>query len=156
MRNRISLTASLLTVFAFAAVLAGPAQAAPTVFEGTLAFSGADAGPVLAGETVCPEPGDLDGTFYKFIDLKADYTFFKVEGPTRLVTDPSGATQAGDYDIDMYVYDAECNAVGEGITSGPTEKFDTKKPARYAVVHYYVGVHPNLPFTLQVANERIK
>lgn len=151
----IGLSVAALTLLAGG--LAVPAQAAPTVFEDTLAFSApVDVAAEVLPELVCPEPGDLDGTFYKFIDLEGDYTHFKLEGPPRLFTDPSGQTQIGDYDLDIYVYDADCNQVGEGITSGATEKFDIKKPARYAVVHYYVGIHPDLPFTLQVDNERIK
>lgn len=156
MRVRAILTC-LIALAALAGGLAVPAQAAPTVFEGTLAFSGpADAGPTIAEELSCPEPGELDGTFYKFIDLRADFTFFKLEGPPRLFTDPAGGTGIGDYDLDLYVYDAKCNLIGEGVTTGPTEKVDTKKAARFLVVNYYVGPHPNLPFKLQAANERIK
>lgn len=156
MRSR----ALLASLFAFSVLSAGfalPAKAAPTVFEGTLAFSGpADAGPPVADELACPEAGPLDGTFYKLVDLKADFTVFKLEGPPRLFTDPAGGTGIGDYDLDLYLYDAKCNLLAEGVTSGPTEKVDTKKPVRFAIVNYYVGPHPNLPFKLQAANERIK
>ncbi|HUR50120.1 MAG TPA: hypothetical protein VMY88_11420 [Acidimicrobiales bacterium] len=156
MRSRIALAG----LFLFALVAGGlaiPAQAAPTVFEGTLLFSGpADAGPTITDELACPGPGDLDGTFYKFIDLKADYKVFKLEGPPRLFTDPAGGTGIGDYDLDLYIYDAKCNLIAESVTSGPTEKTETKKPARFVIVNYYVGPHPNLPFKLQAANERIK
>lgn len=156
MRFRVALT-GLLIFAALGAGLTTPAQAAPFVFEGTLAFSGPlDAGPPIEDELACPDPGALDGTFYKFIDLKADFTFFKLEGPPRLFTDPAGGTGIGDYDLDLYVYDAKCNLLTESVTSGPTEKTDTKKPARFVIVNYYVGPHPNLPFKFQAANERIK
>lgn len=148
---------SFVALGVLAAGMAVPAQAAPTVFEGTMAFSGPlDAGPVITDEMACPEPGPLDGTFYKFIDLKADFTFFKLEGPPRLFTDPAGGTGIGDYDLDLYLYDAKCSLLAEGVTSGPTEKVDTKKPVRYVVINYYVGPHPNLPYKLQADNERIK
>ena len=48
------------------------------------AFSGPlDAGPPVTDEIACPEAGPLDGTFYKFIDLKADFTFFKLGNEYR-------------------------------------------------------------------------
>ena len=151
----VGLSVGALAVLAVG--LAMPAQAAPRTFEGTLAFSApVDVASEVMPELTCPESGELDGTFYKFIDLEGGYKNFKLEGPPRLFTDPSGVTKTGDYDLDIYVYDDKCNQIGEGVTSGATEKFDLKKKARYAVVHYYVGIHPDLPFTLQVANGRIK
>ena len=149
----------LLFVAAVAAGLSSPAQAAPEKIEGTIAFS-APIGDAMDGshwdQIMCPDAGPADGSFYKFIDLKGDYTNLKLEGPARLVTDPSGTTGIGDYDLDIYVLDAKCKDLNHSNTSYPTEKFDGKKPARYVVVHYYIGPHPNLPFTLQAANERIK
>ena len=153
-------TTKLLSGLAAAGLLLSgfnmPAQAAPKKFEAKLAFPGGDGAPVIREKTACPAAGQGDGTFYKFFDLKGDFTYFKVEGPKRLVTDPSGTTKLGDYDIDMYVYDAKCKDMGAKNTEAGVESHNTKKPARYVVVHYYTGVHPNLPITLQVANEPIK
>jgi len=159
-RQRMRSTTKLLSGLAAAGLLLSgfnmPAQAAPKKFEAKLAFPGADGGLAIREKTACPAAGQGDGTFYKFFDLKGDFTHFKVEGPKRLVTDPSGTTKLGDYDIDMYVYDAKCKEMGAHNTEAGVEAHSTKKPARYVVVHYYTGVHANLPITLQVANEKIK
>lgn len=158
MRFRAFLTGTFVTV-ALAAGLVAPAQAAPAVFKGTLAFPAPITDGLSGeeyGEIVCPDAGPANGTFYAFVDLKADYKVIKMEGPTRLVTDPSGTTQSGDYDLDMFLFDAKCQPLDNPNTSSGTERFDGKKLARYVVVHYYVGIHPNLPFTVQAANERIK
>lgn len=160
MRIRAVLT-SLLVLACLAGGLAIPAQAAPAVFEGTLAaplttdtfgLGVTDWDPIVP----CPEAGDLDGTFYKFIDLKADFTYLKLEGPPVIFTEPSGAVGWSDYDLDMFQFDAKCNQLEDQNGSGATENWNAKKPARYVVVHYYMGIHPELPFKLQAANEKIK
>ena len=159
MRIRVVLT-SLLALVALAAGLTSPAQAAPEVFEETLLFPvqtdtfGLDItewDPIL-----CPDAGPADGSFYKFIDLKADFTYLKLEGPPVIFTDPTGAVGWSDYDLDMYQLDKDCKQLPHQNTSGPLERWDSKKPARYVVVHYYLGVHPNLPFKLSAANEKVK
>ena len=159
MRIRAILTC-LIALTALAGGLAVPTQAAPTVFEGallaplqtdTFGLDVTEWDPIL-----CPDAGPADGSFYKFIDLGADFTNLKLEGPTVIFTDPSGVTGWSDYDLDMYQLDAKCQQLEHSNTSGPFEKWSAKKPARYVVVHYYLGVHPNLPFKLQAANEAIK
>ncbi|HUR50121.1 MAG TPA: hypothetical protein VMY88_11425 [Acidimicrobiales bacterium] len=159
MRIRAALT-SLLVLACLAGGLAVPAQAAPTVFESTLAVpvqtDTFGLGLTEWDPILCPDAGPADGSFYKFIDLKGEYTNLKLEGPPVIFTDPSGAVGWSDYDLDMYQFDSKCKQLEDQNTSGPTEKWSAKKPARYVVVHYYLGVHPNLPFKLQAANERIK
>ncbi len=159
MRIRASLTC-LIALAALAGGLAVPTQAAPTLFEGKLTAP-------LQTDTfglditewdpiVCPDAGPADGSFYKFIDLKGDFKNLKLEGPKVIFTDPSGVTGWSDYDLDMYQLDAKCQQLPHSNTSGPLERWDSKKPARYVVVHYYLGIHPNLPFKLHAANEKIK
>ena len=159
MRIRVVLT-SLLALVALAAGLISPAHAAPKAVEGTLAVP-------LQTDTfglhltewdpiLCPDAGPADGSFYKFIDLEGDFKNLKLEGPPVIVTDPSGVTGWSDYDLDMYQFDKDCKQLEHQNTSGPLERWDSKKPARYVVVHYYLGVHPNLPFKLSADNERIK
>ena len=159
MRSKISLVVGILGIALLGSLATVPAQAAPEVIEGTIAFS-APIGDAMSGsdwdQIMCPDPGPADGSFYKFIDLKADYTNLKVEGPVRLFEDPAGGTGIGDYDLDLYVLDAKCNDLNHENTSYPTEKFDGKKGARFVVVHYYIGAHADLPFKLQAANEKIK
>ncbi len=157
MRIRAILTSGLVLA-AIVGGSAGPSRAAPQVFEGTVAFS-APITDFLSGaeydELVCPDAGPANGSFYRFIDLKGDFKNLKLEGPKRVVEDPAGYG-IGDYDLDMFVFDAKCNDLNHDNTQYPTERFDGKKAARYVVVHYYIGVHPNLPFKLQAANEKIK
>lgn len=156
--KRLKFVGALAALGVLASGLAAPAQAAPKKFEGTIAFS-APIGDAMEGkewdQIVCPDTGPADGSFYKFIDLGGDFKNLKLEGPPRLVEDPAGLG-LGDYDMDMYVFDAKCNDLMHATSQYPTEKFEGKKPARYVVVHYYVGPHADLPFTLQAANERIK
>lgn len=157
MRRRFSILTALVIVGFLAGSLGAPAQASEVAkFEAKIAAPGADLAHVTADEFACPKPGDGDGVFYKFIDLKADYTFFKVSGPRPLYTDPTGVLGWGDYDLDLFVYDAKCKEIGKGTTPSGTEKTDTKKPARYAIVHYFYGIHANLPITLQASNASIK
>lgn len=156
-----ALLTSLLVLICIAAGSAVPAQAAPEVFEGTLVAPGPIGDAFGAGaadwdEVLCPEAGELDGTFYKFIDLKADFTNIKLEGPARLFTEPSGALGLGDYDLDLYLFDAKCGAIDHSNGLESIEKYAGKKAARFVLVHYYVGIHANLPFKVQAANERIK
>lgn len=157
MRNRNFFVAALLALGLVGGLASAPAQAAPKKFEGHLAAPFADAAGVAADELACPEAGDGDGLFYKFFDLEGDYKNFKVSGPTHLFTDPTGGTLGWDsYDLDLYVFDAKCNPLPDANSGAGTEKLETKKPARYAIVHYYYGVIPDLPITLEVDNSPIK
>ena len=157
MRNRLALVVGILALCLVGVGLGAPAQASDVKkFEGTIAAPGADAGHTLADEFICPAPGEPNGTFYAFIDLEGDYTHFKVSGPPHLFVDPTGVVQWGDYDFDMYVFDAKCNAIGEGATPSGTERTSTKKMGRYVLVVYYFGVQPNAAYTLEVANSKIK
>ena len=163
MRSRIKSAVSLLVVLSalMAGGLAVPSQAAPEVFEGTFAAPGPIGDAFGAGladwdEVLCPEAGPADGTFYKFIDLKADFKNVKLEGPPRLFTEPTGVLGLGDYDLDLYLFDAKCQALEHSNGLESAESWSGKKGARYVLAHYYVGVHANLPFKVQAANERIK
>ncbi len=151
--------------------LASPAPAAEVKkFEGTIAaplpvVSAELAADYVTGEALrmtCPEPGDGDGVFYKFFDLKAEYKFFFVSGGEPVINepDPSGALGGAiqDYDLDLHLFDAKCNIieVDGDITSGsghaPGIGF---KPARYAAVSYFSGPYPNIAVTLEASTERI-
>lgn len=157
--RRIVLTVASLVLFAVVAGsgVVSPVRAAePKKFEGNIAAPAAGAGLTLAEEFACPDPGEPNGSSYAFIDLEGDYTYFKVSGPPHLFVDPTGVLQWGDYDFDMYIYDAKCKRIGDAATPAGTEKTDTKKPGRYVVIDYFFGVQPNAAYTLEVSNAPIK
>ena len=161
MRARVIVISGLVTLGGVLAGLGGPAKAeVPKKWEFTLLAPAADAAPAVAEEMTCPEAGDLDGTFYKFIELGADYKNFKVNGPAHLVNEPNpaGVHAINDYDIDLKVFDAKCKDITQAVAApdAGTESFETKRPARFALVTYWSGVHPQLPVTLQAANSKIK
>lgn len=158
MRTRLSALVALVAIGVLAATgVVSPVRAAePKKFEGHIAHAGAGVGHTLADEFACPDPGEPNGTTYAFIDLEGDYTHFKVSGPPHLWAPSTTPLQWGDYDFDMYVYDAKCKLIGEGATPAGTEKTSTKKPGRYVLIDYFFGVQPNAAFTLQVANAPIK
>lgn len=145
---------------AFAAIgFAVPAPAEPNKkFEGTITAPAHDAGPqVFAG--ACPGPGDHDGLSYKFFDLGGEYKHFKSYGPDHLFNEPSPAYHdVNDYDIDMYAFDNKCKEVTPADANGPagTERFETRRPARYVILAYWSGVHTDLPVTLEVSHTKIK
>ena len=147
-----------------------PAAAPDKKLEGTIAFPL----PELGRETtkgdglhplVCPHPGEGDGLWYKFFDLKDTYTKFTVKSKATLVRqpdpsgDPVGLTGGtiNEYDVDLWAYDAKCNHVevsgnlmtlaGEGIAKAA-------KPARYIVVQYFAGPHVNLPVEILASNSK--
>ncbi len=156
MRTRRSALVALLAIGALAATgVVSPVRAEPKKFEGRIAHPAADAAHKLADEFPCPA-GGANGTSYAWIDLKGDYTYFKVSGPPHLWPGSTTPLQWADYDFDMYVYDAKCKQIGEGATPAGTEKTSTKKPARFVVIAYYFGVQPNAAYTLQVDNASIK
>ena len=146
----------LLLAVAVASPLVG---AAPAKFESTIAAPAHDAGPELFADA-CPKGNDLEGVSYALFDLKADYTNFKSYGPKHLINepDPAGAYHdINDYDIDMYAFDAKCRDITPSGANGPagTEKFVTKRPARYIVLAYWSGIHADLPVTVEAANTKI-
>jgi len=152
---------------------AAPAHAASVkTIKTTIAFPGTDSGTWLGagygnwtetGESMavarqtCPTGGPLDGTIFKFIDLKGNYTKFKASGPPVLFTQTVPANPATsaivvqDYDIDLYLLDAKCKRIDVtgANQGGATEKQSTRKPARYAVIVYWDGHDANLPVTLE-------
>lgn len=161
MRNRLALAVGLLATCLLGVALGAPAKAEePKKWEFTLLAPAADAAPVLADEMTCPEAGDLDGTFYKFLELGADFKSFKVSGPAHLVNEPNpvGVHAINDYDIDLTVLDAKCNDItpSKAAPDAGTEVFETKRPARFALITYWSGVYPELPVTLLTANSKIK
>ena len=148
---------------AFAAVgFAIPAPAQPNKkFEGTITAPAHDANAeIFAG--ACPGPGDADGLTYKFFDLGGEFKHFKASGPTHLFNEPDptpvGYHDINDYDIDMYAFDGKCKEVTPSDANGPagTERFETRRPARYVVVAYWSGIHVDLPVTLEVSHTKIK
>lgn len=150
---------------------AAPSPAAEVKkYEGTIAtpapvVSNMTAGSYLtdAARLTCPDPGDGDGVFYKFFDLKGDYTHFFVSGPTPVINQPEPTGVYGgtfhDYDLDLYVFDAKCNEL-EGEGSINTQNgignlvVGGKKPARFAAIAYYSGP-PELPVVLEASTEKI-
>lgn len=161
MRTRSFLGISLAVVGALLSAGA-PAQAAePKVFESTIAVPAHDGAKTLADEMVCPGPGDADGSVYRWIDLGGEFKHFRASGPAHLFNepDPTGLYHdANDYDIDLYTYDAKCREVTPSTANGPagTEVYETRRPARFALIAYWSGIHPNLPVKLEVANSKIK
>lgn len=150
---------TMAAALAAAIGLSAPTQADPNrKFEATIAAPAHDAGPELfAG--ACPEPGDFDGMTYAFFDLKGEFKHFKSYGPDHLFNEPSPAYHdVNDYDIDMYAFDNKCKEVTPSSANGPagTERFETKRPARYVVVAYWSGIHLDLPVTLEVSHTKIK
>lgn len=141
--------------------LSAPTQADPSQkFEATITAPAHDAGPEIFAEA-CPEPGDFDGVTYAFFDLKGEYKHFKTYGPPHLFNepDPAGAYHdINDYDIDMYAFDNKCREITPSDANGPagTERFETRRPARYVIVAYWSGIHIDLPVTLEASHTKIK
>lgn len=156
MRTRLTVLSALLGIALISSLVAVPAQAEePKVFEANIL---APAGGAEVGHVGCPDGGPANGSTYVFIDLEGDFTFFKASGPAHLVNEPSpvGVHDINDYDIDLFVFDAKCKQLPDANGPAGTEKLDTKRPARYALISYWSGVIPNLPITLEASNSRIK
>jgi len=170
MRFRFVAAVGALALTASLATAAAPAQAKITkTFTGTIAVATAELSSTLgagnangAGSAVtparqtCPSPGVFDGVFYRFFDLKGDYTAAKVSGPKVAFSQalPGGViNHAEDYDLDLYVLDAKCKLFGgfSSNTGGATEKGSSKKPFRYVVAVYWAGPYPNIPVTVEVS-----
>ena len=154
MRNRLSLLIGLIAVGVLAAGLGSPAKAAEGKFEGVIAAPTPAPGTEYA-DLACGDPagGPLNGVNYAWIDLEADYTKFDLTGPMRLFEDPAGGTGIGDYDFDLYLYDAKCTDITTH-TNGPEAfvKTSTKRPARFAMIIYWTGIYPAQPYVLQASN----
>lgn len=134
---------------------------APAVSNATAAhYDGVDD----ALRMTCPDPGDGDGVFYKFFDLKGSYTHFFVSGPPSTLNQPDPSPLAlgtiHDYDLDLYAFDEKCNELELDGSIGTTNGIGNgtvvgKKPARYAAIAYFNGP-PNLPVFLEASTEKIK
>lgn len=161
MRPGIRAALVIVAVIAAALGLSAPSLADPNAkFEATIAAPAHDAGPELFADA-CPGGGDFNGMTYAFFDIKGEYKHFKSFGPDHLFNepDPAGAYHdINDYDIDMYAFDNKCKEVTPSTANGPagTERFETKRPARYVVIAYWSGIHKDLPVTLEVSHTKIK
>ena len=152
-----------LAVAIFAAGLTGTlapdAVADPNrSFEATITAPAHDAGPELFADA-CPAPGQFHGLNYVLFDLEGEYKHFKSFGPDHLFNEPAPAYHdINDYDIDMYAFDKKCKEVTPSGANGPagTERFETRRPARYVIVAYWSGVHMDLPVTLEVSHTKLK
>lgn len=133
--------------------LGSPAKAEEK-FEGTILMPNPGPGSDDYAGIACGDPagGPLNGITYAWIEFKTDYTKFDLSGPARLFEDPAGLG-IGDYDFDLYFFDAKCNNI-TNHTNGPESflKTSTKKPARYALIIYWTGVHPEQPYVLAASN----
>lgn len=139
--------------------LSAPGQAQPNAtFKATITAPAHDAGPRLfAG--ACPSGGSFNGKTYAFFDIKGEYKHFKTYGPKHLINQTGVPYHdLNDYDIDMYAFDNKCKEVTPSGANGPagTERFETKRPARYVVVAYWSGIHKDLPVTLEVSHTKLK
>ena len=172
--HRLPLFRSLVlaAVVGVGVVGATPAHAAAVkTIKTTIAFPGTDSGTWVGagygnwtetGESMavarqtCPAGGPLDGTIFKFIDLKGNYTHFKASGPPVLFTETvpdnpaTSAIVVQDYDIDLYLLDAKCKRIDvAGANAAVPRRSRRRKPARYAVIVYWDGHDANLPVTLE-------
>ena len=152
--------AGLVLASALAAgILQAPSQAEePKKFEATILAPGG--GAEAEAIEACPGGGDANGVTYVFFELEGDFKNFKVSGPAHLFNEPNpaGVHAINDYDIDLYVYDAKCTDItpDKAAPDAGTEIIETRRPARYALVSYWSGIHPELPITLLAANSKIK
>lgn len=167
-----NLALGIAAVGVLAVGTASPSPAAPAKFEGTIAIPSAQLSNELAGgatvedlRMTCPEPGDGDGIVYKFFDLKADYTKFKVYSPAELVNeqdptgDPAELTRGTitEYDVDLYAFNAKCQRVeADGSLLGLAGNGIMKaaRPARYIAINYFAGPHLNLPIVVEASNDK--
>lgn len=154
MRRRLSLLVALLVVGVLASGLGAPAKADGGKFEGTIMAPNPAPGSDDYAGLACGDAagGPLNGVHYAWIDLKGDFTKFHLTGPARLFEDPAGQG-IGDYDFDLYLYDAKCKDITTH-TNGPESgmKTSTKRAARFALIIYWTGIHPDQPYTLQASN----
>ena len=159
MRTRITAISALLGLALIGSLVAGPAQAAEKEFTGTILAPA----PVLRDDEyfdlACGDDagGPLNGVTYAWVDLGADYKKFQFDGPADLFRepDPSGAVGGpfGDHDLDYYVYDSKCRDVTTHSNVGESKvKAEARKPARYVLVIYWTGIHPNIPYTIIASN----
>ncbi|HUR48570.1 MAG TPA: hypothetical protein VMY88_03435 [Acidimicrobiales bacterium] len=151
-----------------AGLLAG--SGAPSQAQDIKKFEGTITAPLpvvsnqlAAMEDFCPGGGDLNGTFYRFFDLGAEYKHFYVSGPALIIDQPEPTGVKGgnyqDYDVDLTVFNSKCQVV-DG--DGPINKqmgvgaFTAARPVRYAAINYYAGPYTDIPMVLEASNEKIK
>ena len=148
----------------YEATIAAPAPIVSSEFAGHW-ITTANENPV---RQTCPEGGPGDGVFYKFIDLKGDYTHFFVSGPPSTLNEPDPTGGAvitlgtfNDYDVDLFAFDAKCNeleldgSINTMSGIGNASVTAKNKAARYAAIAYFSGP-PNLDVVLEASTERIK
>ncbi|HUR50122.1 MAG TPA: hypothetical protein VMY88_11430 [Acidimicrobiales bacterium] len=159
MKRRVGLAVAAALVAAIG--LSPPGQAEPNAkFEATITAPAHDVNEELFADA-CPGGGDYNGLTYAFFDIKGEYKHFKSYGPPHLFNQPEPVAvyhDINDYDIDMYAFDAKCKDVTPASANGPagTERFETKRPARYILIAYWSGIHTDLPVTLEVSHTKIK
>jgi hypothetical protein len=127
-------------------------------FEGTIAVPAHDAGPEVFADA-CPKGNQFNGMTYRLFDLKGEFSHLKTYGPKHLINEPGPAYHdINDYDIDMYAFDSKCREITPSGANGPagTEKFSTRRPARWVVVAYWSGVHKDLKVTLEASTSPLK
>ena len=160
MRNRVALALSFVAFLAFVGL--SPAQAEDKKkFEGVLhapnesLFSTAD--------LICPDGGPGNGINYAWIDLGAgsQFKFFKLMAPHLVGIPDAGGVNAGqnigEHDLDLYLYDDKCKDITTHTNNlNSSVNTDTRRPARYALINYYVGVHPNVAYTFEASVSKIK
>lgn len=159
MRSRLAVLSALLGIALIGSLVAGPAQAAEGEFEGTIIGPQPVVDQSDFAEMACGDPngGDLNGINYAWVDLEADYKNFEFDGPADLFRepDPTGAIGGpfGDHDLDYYLYDAKCKDVTTHTNLGESKvKAEARRPARYVLVLYWAGIHPEVSYTIVASN----
>ena len=158
MRTRALIAGGVIALLSLGS-LGVPAQAAEKKFEGTILMPAPVLGPEEYADLACGEPdgGPLNGITYAWVDLKADYKKFQMDGPKDLFRepDPTGAVGGpfGDHDLDWYFYDTKCTNLTTHSNVGESRvKAESRKPARYVLVIYWTGIHPELPYIIKASN----
>ena len=126
------------------------------VFEGTLPYPGGELTSQIGQFTGCPDGGPLKPESYVVIDFgeKSNFRQFRLRGPHYIINqpDPSGTLTAlvADHDMDLYLFDDRCRAIQEHANNNNSDvDTTTKRPARYALINYYYGIHLDLPYQLE-------
>lgn len=153
MRTRILLVTAIFAALSvgFSAV---PATASgKKVDKGVLKVPNEQAFKVA--DVICPDGGPANGISYAWIDLgkASKFTKFHLTSPYLVpVPDPgvNGGATLGEHDLDLYLFDDKCKEITTHTNNlSSTVKTSTRRPARYALVNYYIGVTPDVPFTLE-------
>lgn len=156
MRTRLTALSALAGIALIASLVASPAQGAETEeFEGVVHVPNEQA--FMHADVVCPDGGPGNGVTYVWIDLGEDtqFTKFILKAPHLApIPDPgiNGGANIGEHDLDLHLYDDKCKEITQHTNNlDSSVKGDTRRPARYALVNYYIGVHPNVEFTLEAS-----